>query len=214
LVQRLDGVSFQEALALLEDKVFTPISIYREPVEKKKSIEVLTVEKLSDKNLIEYITLTRGIKREIADTYCKEVTYCFPSGRYPDSQYKAIGFSNDLGGFELRNEVIKLSTDPKCFTTLDGDDTECNIFEGFISGLSYLEYYNLTKFKEKTYILNGAGMIHLLLPFLKGKINLYVDNDRAGNILVETIKESGLEYEDKRICYEYYGDFNDKIRIK
>lgn len=210
LVQRLDNVSFQEALALLEDKVYTPIT-YREPKVKLKSIEVVNIEKLADKSLIEYITQVRGINAKIADAYCKEVTYSFPSGRYPDAQYKAIGFENDLHGFELRSPKIKLSTDPKCFTTFDGDDSECNIFEGFISALSYLEYFNLDKFKEKTYVLNGAGMIHLLLPFLKGKVNLYVDNDRAGNVLVETIKESGLEYADKRGFYEYYNDTNDKL---
>ena len=214
LVMRLDNVTFPEALAILEDKTYNPVSIFHEPIEKKKSIRVEKVSNLTSKDLIEYITLTRGIKWEIADMYCKEVAYSFPSGTHPESIYTAIGFQNDLGAFELRNPVMKLSTDPKCFTTIDGDDTECNLFEGFVDALSYLEYHNLTKFKEKTYVLNGTGMIHILLPFLKGKVNVYADNDNAGNDLLNIIKESGLEYVDQRVKFEYYNDYNNKLTAK
>ena len=44
---------------------------------------------------------------------------------------------------------------------------------------------------------------------LEGKIvNVFLDNDAAGDAVVEKLKTAGVEYEDFRDIYEWYNDFN------
>jgi hypothetical protein len=214
LVMRIDNVSFTEALEVLGHTKIVPTR-HQEPLEKKKEIELVSVSELTDPTLLSYITIKRGINVDLAKRYCKQVEYSFPNGKYPDKTYISVGFENSLGGFELRNEVVKLSTDPKCFSVFKGEESECNIFEGFVNFLSYLTYFGIDSPRHTTYVLNGTGMINVLLPFLKEKkVNLYVDNDRGGNLVLSAISVAGIEYEDKRVFYEYYNDTNDFLLSK
>ena len=208
LVMRIDNVSFVDALTILGHTNISPIR-HQEPLEKKKEIELVSVSELTDPTLLSYITIKRGINVGLIKHYCKQVEYYFPNGKYPDKTYLSVGFENDLHGFALRNEVVKIDVGAKCWTSFKIDSAECNIFEGFINYLSYLTYLKVDSLPETTYVLNGTGMMNLLLPFLKEKCNLYVDNDRGGDSVLSLIKNADLEYEDKRNRFEYFGDIND-----
>ncbi len=69
--------------------------------EEKNQIKILTVKSLTSFPLLRYLE-KRKISRKIADQFCSEITY-----RLNDKKYYAIGFSNNSGGYELRNEYIK-----------------------------------------------------------------------------------------------------------
>ena len=51
--------------------------------------------------------------------------------------YSAIGFKNNAGGYELRNEYFKGSSSPKCVTYLDNKADKISVFEGFFDFLSH-----------------------------------------------------------------------------
>ena len=55
-----------------------------------------------------------------------------------DKIYKAIGFKNMAGGYELRSEYFKGSCSPKYVTYSNNKDAKSiTVFEGFFDFLSY-----------------------------------------------------------------------------
>ncbi len=205
LAMKLNNYSLKEAIKFFQNPLVT-IEENIKPVITKPGIEIIDTRELSDKN-VEYL-ISRKVNPGIARLYCRNISFRFPYGKSQRS-YSAIGFKNDLGGYELRDSFFKISSAPKCYTTIDGDIERINLFEGFMDYLSALTYYRKYKFKNKTYVLNGVGQIGILLPMLEGKIvNVFLDNDEAGDAVVEKLKNSGVEYEDFRDIYEWYNDFN------
>src|SRR5690606_22746631 len=126
------GCTVGEFLASLRDGV----SFRRPPSSPAKSeqrsgkmegegIEVVDVKSLFHPALLDYLR-ERRIPPEIADAHCREVHF-----RINGSRFYAIGFPNDLGGFELRNAYFKGSTSPKGVTTVKSGSSELAVFEGF-----------------------------------------------------------------------------------
>lgn len=76
----------------------------------------------------------RKIEKNIADEYCYEVEFSNGSN---DKTYIAIGFKNNAGGYELRNEYFKGSSSPKYITYVDNSADKITVFEGFFDFLSY-----------------------------------------------------------------------------
>ena len=82
--------------------------------------------------LKKYLT-SRGLSQRIYP-YIKEVNYENSAGRFD-----AIGFKNDLNGFELRSEEYKGCSSKTITSLIKEDSTTLSVFEGFIDFLSYLE---------------------------------------------------------------------------
>lgn len=206
LAMKLNNSTFKEALEFLKG----PSMILEDntaPAVVKPGIEIISVNELQDKRLLDYV-ISRKVKTQIAALYCKEISFKFPYGK-SNRIHKCIGFKNDMGGYELRSSFFKVSSAPKCYTTIKGENVSVNLFEGFMDYLSALTYYKKTKFKNKTYILNGVGQIGSLLPMLDGKfVNIFIDNDDAGDGVVAKIRNAGVSYEDFRDIYEWHNDFN------
>lgn len=206
LAMKLNGSSFKETIKFFKNP-FMIIEENVKPVITKPGIEIIDFKELLSDKHIEYL-ISRKVNPQIARLYCHEVSFRFPYGK-SQRTYSCIGFKNDLGGYELRNSFFKVSSAPKCYTTIPGENVRVNLFEGFMDYLSALTYYKKKKFKNKTYVLNGVGQIGSLLPMLEGKIvNVFLDNDAAGDAVVEKLKTAGVEYEDFRDIYEWYNDFN------
>src|ERR1700712_1620453 len=77
------------------------------PVESY--IRIIVEKQLHSLPLLRYIK-QRRIAENIAAKYCREVTF-----EINDKRYNAIGFMNNDGGFELRNQWFKGSSSPKTF---------------------------------------------------------------------------------------------------
>ncbi len=74
------------------------------------AIEIIAAKQpITDMVLCRYLK-QRRIDKNIADSYCYEVTFKFSN---KDTQHTAIGFKNSAGGYELRNSFFKLSSSPK-----------------------------------------------------------------------------------------------------
>ena len=163
-------------------------------------------EPITDVLLCEYLQ-KRRIDVDIANRYCKEVSYSLN-----DKQYKAIAFKNTAGGYELRNEFFKGSSSPKYITYLDNKASNLTAFEGFFDFLTYQsihhkEHQQLTNFL----VLNSLSFFErsLLLMEKHDRVHLYLDHDEAGRKCTRMALQRSIKYVDGSSFYKGYKDLNE-----
>lgn len=210
LVMKLNNATVKEALSILEKPKLSKheFSFFQQQNSQLAGIEIKHVQQLQNRALLQYLE-SRKITPVKATNYLKESYY-----QVNGKQYFALAFENDLGGFELRNKYFKGSSSPKAITTIPGTRNAVNISEGFFDFLSALEYYQTTKPAGTCIILNSVSNLETIIDNLKHyqTINLYLDNDRAGELAAETIKHTHPKVKDySKIIYPDYNDFNDFI---
>ncbi len=186
------------------------ISIRQVPLEKEdreSQIKILTVRDLQSLPLVKYLN-QRKIPAHIYNNHCKEVTY-----QLKDKNYYSIGFKNDSGGYELRNEYSKLSSSPKGSTFINNGAKEVATFEGFFNFLSYQLLEEKNQLPKHNYlILNSASFFNKQLSLMNAheKVLLYLDNDKTGRKFSEqAIAIDPVKFEDKRHLYKDFKDLND-----
>lgn len=180
--------------------------------EVKPSIEIISVETLRKRYLVNYLK-SRNINIDIARKYCKQVEVKFE--KHPDKTFLYIGFENNKGGWDLRNERIKISSSPKYFTKINGNGNtkNINVFEGFSDYLSALTYYRRDTFKNTTFVLNSLVNVAYITGYLdRSERNyMFLDNDQAADDKMDWLMKEGLMVDDMRGTYAGYNDFNDFI---
>ncbi|REC52001.1 hypothetical protein DRF62_16365 [Chryseobacterium piscium] len=132
--------------------------------------------------------------------------------RMNDKNYFGIGFKNDFGGYEIRNKYSKICLGKKDISTIKNSSDSLRIFEGFFDFLSFKNLENELEKEPSDYlILNSVSMIHNIKSSLGNyeKVELYFDNDEAGNRAVEIIRNENQNAEDCRILYSDFKDLND-----
>ena len=187
---------------------FHPLSF---AVEKKETSDskILISDKrpLASKPLLDYLK-KRGIPVEIAEQYCTEIDFIL----YGKKQ-TAIGFKNNAGGYELRNENFKGGSSPKDVTFLDYNQPKLSVFEGFFSYLSFQtinqnNYHPLTNFL----VLNSLSFFQKSREKMEEheQIHLYLDRDSAGkNCTEQALMWDKTKYVDCSKRYEKRKDLND-----
>jgi hypothetical protein len=175
--------------------------------DQKDKINILTVKPIVSLPLIKYFR-GRRIPDGIAAHYLKEVTY-----ELNGKQYYALGFRNDAGGYELRNEYIKASSSPKDSTLIDNGATDLAVFEGFFNFLSYRAMYDKQEAPARNFlILNSTAFFEKNLPCMRehGQVHLYLDNDKTGQKCTQqAFALDNQKFRDERGLYQKYGDLND-----
>lgn len=170
----------------------------------RKNYEILDSKEIKHPALLEYLN-----ERRVANQteFLKEIHY-----QMNDKNYFGIGFKNDSGGYEIRNKYSKICLGKKDITSIESDSNSLRIFEGFFD---FLSFKNVEIFLEKRpsdyIILNSVSMISNIKNSLKDyeNIELYFDNDDAGNRAVEMLKNENKNAEDCRILYSDFKDLND-----
>lgn len=208
LVMKMESCTLQRASEILQSDDIK-IDEFKPVYVPRVSIEVIASEELLSEELLEYMR-SRGITDDLSKKYCRECYYVFyKEGRVPWI-HKAVGFANTLGGYQLRGPEAKYGTKPHSYSCVGPNTKNYVIVEGFFDFLSFMTHYNLKEPKLQTYILNGTGMINVILPFLEGRKGYaYVDNDHAGD---DVILASGAV--DMRGLYKEYNDFNEFLCSK
>ncbi|SKA13543.1 CHC2 zinc finger [Chitinophaga eiseniae] len=206
-LKRLDqGFSFH--LPLQSAVPFTPAASQPSdtPAGEKKKLVVLAAGPLVSPVLTSYLA-SRTIPLSIAAVYCREVTFEL-SGKC----FFAIGFKNDLGGFELRNAHFKGSSAPKASTFFDQGYNELAVFEGFFNFLSFL---TLNQYRAlglcNFLVLNSLTFFQKNIPLMeqhKG-ITLYLDRDTAGIQCTQQAMKLGPQFHDGSQLYAESKDLND-----
>jgi hypothetical protein len=154
----------------------------------------------------------RMIPVSVAEQFCREVSY-----RIGERSYYAIGFKNDAGGYELRNQIVKQSSSPKDITTIDNGAKTVQVFEGFFDFLAY-QSMRLQKPAEPTnfVILNSAAFFERARPFMEQHeaIGLWLDRDTTGVAYTKYALSLNERYRDESGLYTKHKDLNDWLTKK
>lgn len=184
--------------------------------EKKESPEnkivIVDSRVLADKSLLDYLN-KRSIPTHIATRFCREVDFLLYG-----SKQTVIGFPNNAGGYELRNQNFKGSSSPKSITFIDNGARSLAVFEGFFNFLSYLTLNRKTGERQTNFLV-----LNSLSFFVKSRdlmdrhqeVNLYLDRDTAGIKYAREVLAWNPElYKDQSLLYGHHKDLNDWLVSK
>lgn len=210
---RLHSCTIREFVSRLEDSNLSLNVVPRkkdmEPAENR--VEILATVPLNDSALLDYLS-QRRIDREIATHYCEEVDF-----KIAQQNYKAVGFKNSSGGYELRNNWFKGSSSPKDITHIKEGTKSLLIIEGFFD---YLSLHQLRNVKVQNdignsdkLILNSISFLRKSLPLIKTyptKI-LFLDNDLAADKAKAFLRASNVDFTDRSSLYAKFKDVNEML---
>ena len=209
LVQGIKQCSVSEALEYLSQFDFSFNEQICNITKDESRYEILSISEVKHNALIQYLK-ERRIENNIH--LLKEIHY-----KISNKKYFGIGFKNDANGYEVRNKYSKICIGRKDITTIKNNSNCLRIFEGFMDYLSFKQMEKSLKKESSDYvILNSVTMIFKLEKIIKSyeKIELYFDNDEAGNKATNEVKQLNPYVEDNRILYQNYKDLNDFIISK
>lgn len=201
------NASISEVLDWAENQNF---SSFRQQTKNQKlfnlpkTYKILEVKEIQHPALIQYL---KSRKVEAQKHSVSEIHY-----QMNDKKYFGIGFKNDSNGYEIRNAYSKICLGKKDITTIKNNSKSLLVFEGFFDFLSFKNIEESLENEPSDYmILNSVSMINKIKNSLETyeKIDLYFDNDEAGNRAVEIIKNEKIEAEDCRVLYSDFKDLND-----
>ena len=207
-------VSFQEQKNLSKNiAVRPPVHLQNILSDDKDAGEtaikiIAARQPIKDPSLGRYLE-QRKIDKNIADKYCHEVIFTISD---KEKEYRAIGFKNNAGGYELRNEYFKSSSSPKYVTYMDNKAASVKVFEGFFDFLSYQTIHqkagqHLTNFL----VLNSLSFFErsLLLMEKHERIHLYFDHDKEGMKWTALAQKRSLKFTDESKFYKDHKDLNE-----
>jgi hypothetical protein len=171
-------------------------------------IKIINRKSLHSLALIRYLH-SRNIPLVIAGKYCQEIDY-----EMDGKMYYSIGFLNDAGGYELRNQFCKNSSSPKAITTIKNGGSEVAVFEGFFDFLSFHVLHPAEQAVNWDFcILNSLSFLEKSVAFLEQyrSIHLFLDNDSAGQNCSLSVLMRNEKYIDESWLYHNYKDLNDWI---
>ena len=209
LVQGIKLCSVSEALEYLSQFDFSFQQQICNITKDESKYEILSISEVKHNALIQYLK-ERRIKNNIH--ILKEIHY-----KISNKKYFGIGFKNDANGYEVRNKYSKICIGRKDITTIKNKSNNLRIFEGFMDYLSFIQMKKTLEEQLSDYvILNSVSMIFKLKKIIENyeKIELYFDNDEAGNRATNEVKQLNPYVEDNRILYQNYKDLNDFIMGK
>jgi Toprim-like len=128
---------------------------------------------------LEAYVQSRAIPLDLARMYLQEVQY-----RVEDRRFRALGFANNAGGFEVRNEAFKGTVGTKDITVLPAARAHpsARVYEGFFDFLSDLSSGG-TGHDEHTIVLNSVSLVDRAARNLKEQgikeVLASFDNDEA-----------------------------------
>ncbi len=173
-------------------------------------------EQITHPWLVSYLR-KRGINENIWRDCQFLFQYTYPNTRLPKVKtpfFHNLVWKNDMGGYEKRGVHFKGCMLRKDITTIPGDNSAFNLFEGFFDYLSALTYYGIKQLPGSTIVLNSVALLDRVIPKLNNAklINVYFDNDHAGEKAFSVIDQNFENVIDQsKIIYPDYVDFNDYL---
>ena len=222
LCMRLEGCTLLEAICILgqnaPDITHVPRRESVQGTSKQESIRqavstsgVRRLIEISDTlppHLLKYLEEDRCINLEKAMLFLRCISY-----EVRGLHYQAIGFANQSGGYELRdNGIFKGTIAPKDITPIFADRAEpvC-IFEGFMDFLSFFSM------KEEVIhhclVMNSVSNVAKAIRYLNDRhlthIRAFLDNDDAGKRATNDFIRAGFKVEDMSVHYRNFKDLNE-----
>ena len=197
---------------LAESSVSTNFSFHQQKTSNSLSdiydgsIRIISIKSpIFSPTLISYIK-QRNITIDVANKFCKEILY-----KTGENTFRAIGFKNNSGGYELRTPKFKGATSPKYVTWIDNKANSISVFEGFFDFLSYESMEGARKGHTNILVLNSLSFFtrSLLLMEKHERIHLYLDNDKAGKEYVTQAMQRTKKVIDESNLYKGHKDLNE-----
>ena len=225
LCMRLEGCTLSEAICHLGQQTTSADETYSLPSSEprigfnqtstKQASETRRLISISDTlppHLQEYLTKVRCIDLEKAKPFLKCISYEVRGRRY-----QSIGFANQSGGHELRdNGTFKGTIAPKDITPIFTDkiinqiQPTC-VFEGFMDFLSFLSMKE--EVTNACIVLNSVSNTAKAIRYMNAQgisfIRTFLDNDDAGRRAVQEFAGAGFHVEDMSIHYKDFKDLNE-----
>lgn len=171
------------------------------------NIDVQKIKTIEHHALLKYLII-RNIDLPLANTYCNEIHY-----RIEDRPFFGIGFKNDSGGYEIRNEFFKGCLGKKNISSLILGSS-ISLFEGFFDFLS-AKKLGLVSSNESIIVLNSVNQlpkaIDLVQKISPSKIKAYFDNDTAGQNCFSLLNTKFSGAVDQSYLYQKFNDLNEMI---
>ena len=223
LCMRLEGCTLSEAIHRLgqtapDNTVYSSHKDFSQnnlqpTMAANETRKLISISDTLPPHLQEYLTKVRCIDLEKAKAFLKCISYEVRGRRY-----QAIGFANQSGGYELRdNGTFKGAIAPKDITLIVTDkQTEHAIdkplpvcvFEGFMDFLSFLSMKE--EIASHCLVMNSVSNVARTIRYLNDHnlthIRAFLDNDDAGRRTVQEFVKVGFKVEDMS---RYYKDFKD-----
>ncbi len=178
-------------------------------LQKNELLKVLSIKPVFSDALFQYLQ-SRKIDRKLVDRYLKQILFL---NIQTGSQSFALGFKNDIEGFEIRNKYFKGLIGERSITAIEGqgDHKSVQLIEGFFDFLSLMTIYQKETPISDVIVLNGATMIQAAIDHIKTKdyahIQTWFDNDKGGSNANDRLKKafSNASISIKPQNEKYYG---------
>ena len=208
LITEINKCPVKEALQIIEqDQTF--FSFHQQPIFRKEEnghkIAITKIRELTHFALKEYLK-SRSISTATAQQLIKEVHY-----RFKGKTYFAIGLKNGSGGWELRNRYYKNSSSPKDITHIKNGNEKLIVTEGMFDLLSFLEIDKNLETEYDFLVMNSTVFVQKAMKLMDGytRIDLYLDNDKNGNLITQNLIKHSNNCEDKSSLYAGFKDMNE-----
>lgn len=204
LVMKVEKVNFPNAIdkLLAFDVSATNVNHYQAHPEKQRKLELLSTsndfQNPDNFYLAEYAQ-SRGISIEVLERCCEVVIY---KNKGNGKVYRAIGFKNDAGGYELRyqnqtrSEGFKGCLGKKEISTVQYWKIlkTAYVFEGFFDFLSWVQSYYDDNKKEmipmsNVYLLNTLAIANRIDYKNYSTVYCFFDNDIGGITTYKKLSE-------------------------
>lgn len=211
------GFTFSETLEYLKSfaNEIDTFSFQKQNSEMPKTAK--TEIKFINKAIpIQHIALVQYLKSRQINNYknieqLREIHYTINN-----KNYFALGFKNNTKGWEIRSKYAKICLGKKDTTLITYESKTLRIFEGFFDYLSIVQVRENLKMEESDYlILNSVALLIKNISVLKNyeTIELYLDNDCAGDKYTDLIIGKFEQAIDCRTLYKGYKDLNESIML-
>ena len=203
IVQELKQCTVSDALEYLSrfDFSYKKQSV-TETITAENTNQILEVKEVSHPALLDYL---KSRKLESQKSALSEVHY-----RINDKRYFGLGFKNDSGGYEIRSSFSKICLGKKDITTIKNNSENLKVFEGFTDYLSH-KILEPEKTPSDYLILNSVAMVRKASGIFRNykSVEMYLDNDRAGEQCRDSILKIFPEADDRSNEYFPHQDLND-----
>jgi hypothetical protein len=210
---KLHHCTLAEFLEKLTERSYG-LSFHSQPPAARKpenKLEIISAYELISPGLLHYLG-TRGIAETTGKAFCKEIDF-----RIGPRMYKAIGFPNRSGAYELRNSWFKGSSSPKDITLIDNHSERISVLEGFMDFLSVMQFDHkeLKDLRQNSnfLVLNSLRLLGRSLPTLRlhKEVNLFLDNDLAAKEAKGNLQKHGICFYDASTLYREHKDVNEYL---
>lgn len=208
------GFNVTEALTYLE-KFDTLFSFQKQiseiPIKESNTNQIEKIIPIQHFALLQYLE-SRHIKFYKNIEQLKEVHYIIN-----DKKYFGIGFQNNSQGWEIRSKYAKICLKKKDITLIRNGSQILRVYEGFFDYLSFQQIWNNLPMEESdSLILNSVALLEKNTSILQNykMIELFLDNDEAGDKYTKLISTQFPGAKDGRITYSECKDLNEFLDKK